>query len=67
MEGFKKSTSDIKEGENRDLGDNYYNEFTQQASYIAVGGIIATIDKVVKNELKNAFCVIRPPGHHAGK
>ena len=33
----------------------------------AVGSIIAAIDGVQKQEFKNAFCAVRPPGHHAEK
>ena len=33
----------------------------------AVGSIITAIDGVQNNEFKNAFCVVRPPGHHAEK
>ena len=32
-----------------------------------MGSIIAAIDGVQNNEFKNAFCAVRPPGHHAEK
>jgi acetoin utilization deacetylase AcuC-like enzyme len=32
----------------------------------AAGGVIHAIDRVMKKEASNAFCVVRPPGHHAG-
>ena len=32
----------------------------------AAGGMLAVVDAVVKGDVKNAFCVVRPPGHHAG-
>ena len=25
------------------------------------------IDKLMKDEIKNAFCIVRPPGHHSGE
>ena len=31
----------------------------------AVGGVFAAIDQVMLREVKNAFCLVRPPGHHA--
>ena len=31
----------------------------------AVSGVLAAVDSVCKREVKNAFCAIRPPGHHA--
>jgi acetoin utilization deacetylase AcuC-like enzyme len=33
----------------------------------AVGSIITAIDGVQQKEFKNAFCAVRPPGHHAEK
>jgi len=33
----------------------------------AVGGILVAIDRVMEAEIKNAFCAVRPPGHHALK
>jgi len=32
----------------------------------AAGAAVAATDAVVAGELKNAFCAVRPPGHHAG-
>jgi acetoin utilization deacetylase AcuC-like enzyme len=34
---------------------------------VAVGGVIALADALMKGEIKNAFGLIRPPGHHAMK
>src|SRR5690606_22086639 len=31
----------------------------------ALGGALAALDAVVLGEVDNAFCAIRPPGHHA--
>lgn len=36
-----------------------------EAALYAVGGICAAVDAVVAGEAKNAFCALRPPGHHA--
>ena len=33
----------------------------------AVGGVLATLDAVMAGRIRNAFCAIRPPGHHALK
>lgn len=35
------------------------------ASLHAVGGVLAAADAVVAGNVKNAFCAVRPPGHHA--
>ena len=31
----------------------------------AVGGVIDAVDAVLSGRVKNAFCAVRPPGHHA--
>ena len=31
----------------------------------AVGGVLLTIDRVMERKVNNAFCAVRPPGHHA--
>ena len=36
-----------------------------EAALYAVGGACAAVDAVAGGEAKNAFCALRPPGHHA--
>jgi acetoin utilization deacetylase AcuC-like enzyme len=31
----------------------------------AAGGILNAVDAVIERKARNAFCVVRPPGHHA--
>jgi len=31
----------------------------------AVGGVLAAVDAVMAGKVRNAFCAVRPPGHHA--
>ncbi len=31
---------------------------------LAVGGVLNAVDAVMAGELRNAFCAVRPPGHH---
>jgi acetoin utilization deacetylase AcuC-like enzyme len=31
----------------------------------AVGGVLNAVDAVMAGQARNAFCVVRPPGHHA--
>jgi acetoin utilization deacetylase AcuC-like enzyme/formylglycine-generating enzyme required for sulfatase activity len=33
----------------------------------AAGGVLAAVDAVVEGKVRNAFCAIRPPGHHASR
>jgi acetoin utilization deacetylase AcuC-like enzyme len=36
-----------------------------RAAYLAVGGALSASDAIVEGRVKNAFCAVRPPGHHA--
>ena len=36
-----------------------------EAALRAAGACIAAVDAVMKGEVQNAFCAVRPPGHHA--
>ncbi len=36
-----------------------------EAALRAAGAVIAAVDAVVADEVRNAFCAVRPPGHHA--
>ena len=48
-------------------GDTIISPGSEKASLDAVGSIISAIDGVQNKEFKNAFCSVRPPGHHAEK
>ena len=48
-------------------GDTIISPGSKEATLDAVGSIITAIDGVQNNEFKNAFCAVRPPGHHAEK
>ena len=37
------------------------------AALTAAGGVLSAIDAVVERKVTNAFCAVRPPGHHALK
>ena len=56
-----------KNGYNFLDGDTVVSPGSKDASRDAVGSIITAIDGVQKKEFKNAFCAVRPPGHHAEK
>ena len=38
---------------------------TGDAALRAAGAVIFAIDMIMAGEVKNAFCAVRPPGHHA--
>jgi len=48
-------------------GDTIISPGSKSATLDAAGSIIAAIDGVQNKEFKNAFCSVRPPGHHAEK
>lgn len=46
-------------------GDTLLNSHSWQAALRAAGAAMAATDAVMAGEVDNAFCAIRPPGHHA--
>jgi acetoin utilization deacetylase AcuC-like enzyme len=45
--------------------DTAVNAHTWEAALHAAGAVLAATDAVMAGELENAFCAVRPPGHHA--
>ena len=45
--------------------DTAINAHTWQAALRSAGAALAATDAVIAGELENAFCAVRPPGHHA--
>ncbi len=48
-------------------GDTSMNPFTYPAALRAAGAVVMAVDLVMAGKVENAFCNIRPPGHHAEK
>ena len=48
-----------------DSPDNQMCPVTYQVALLAVGGVLEATRRVMDGELDNAFCAVRPPGHHA--
>ena len=48
-----------------DSPDNQMCPFTYETALLAVGGVMDAVRQVMDGELNNAFCAVRPPGHHA--
>lgn len=46
-------------------GDTAMNPFSYQAALHAAGAVVLGVDMVMARQVENAFCNIRPPGHHA--
>lgn len=47
--------------------DTYLSPGSMEAAYRALGGICEAVDQVSEGKVDNAFCALRPPGHHAEK
>ncbi|HEX9719698.1 MAG TPA: histone deacetylase family protein [Ramlibacter sp.] len=45
--------------------DTLMNPDTWKAALRAAGAALSATDAVIAGELENAFCAVRPPGHHA--
>ena len=45
--------------------DTILSPGSKEATIDAVGSIITAINGVMKKDFRNAFCAVRPPGHHA--
>ncbi len=54
-----------KSGAVRLDADTIVSSGSKDAALRAAGAICAAVDAVVTGEVKNAFCAVRPPGHHA--
>ncbi len=48
-----------------DHSDNAICRDTYGVALLAVGGVLKAIDEVMAGNVDNAFCAVRPPGHHA--
>lgn len=48
-----------------DGADTFVCSGSWEAALRASGAVVAAVDEVIAGEVKNAFCAVRPPGHHA--
>jgi acetoin utilization deacetylase AcuC-like enzyme len=46
-------------------GDTVISPGSGEAALRAAGAVAAAVDAVIAGDFKNAFCAVRPPGHHA--
>lgn len=45
--------------------DTYISARSYEAAIYAAGAPLTAIDAIMQGEVKNAYCLVRPPGHHA--
>lgn len=48
-----------------DNPDNQIGPESYDTALLAVGGILKAADMLMERKIDNAFCAVRPPGHHA--
>ena len=54
-----KGVSDLSTGDTRVSPDSF------EVAHVAAGGVLSATDAVMAGTVRNAFCAVRPPGHHA--
>ncbi len=45
--------------------DTVMSEGSAEAALRAAGAVVAAVDEIQAGRLRNVFCAVRPPGHHA--
>lgn len=45
-------------------GDTYLSPGSMEAARRGAGALVRAVDMVMAGEVRNAFCAVRPPGHH---
>ena len=46
-------------------GDTAISEASLECAFAAAGSALSAVDAVLSRRVRNAFCLVRPPGHHA--
>ncbi|MFP3938384.1 MAG: histone deacetylase, partial [Phycisphaerae bacterium] len=63
---YETARSDIQSGRAMlSTGDTNVGPDSWEPTLLAAGGVISAVDAVMTDGLSGAFCVVRPPGHHA--
>lgn len=75
IDKLKAREEKLKEGEGKTCEDSldcYENKFTAKAALYAAGGTVEAVRAILrqksegpKKKVDSAFCIVRPPGHHA--
>lgn len=63
---FETARRDVASGSgDLSTGDTNICPQSFDVALLAAGGALRAVDAVMERKVKNAFCVLRPPGHHA--
>jgi len=65
----KRMIKEVKERSMKDESwidlDTYVNKNDFETARLAAGSVLTACQNVMKGKIENAFCMVRPPGHHA--
>ena len=65
-EYLKTARHDVRAGyHDLTTGDTQITPASWDVALLAAGGVLNAVDAVVTGQARNAFCAVRPPGHHA--
>jgi acetoin utilization deacetylase AcuC-like enzyme len=63
---FRMVQEDVRAGAGQlSTGDTVISARSLEVALRATGGVVNAVDAVVEGRMENAFCAVRPPGHHA--
>jgi acetoin utilization deacetylase AcuC-like enzyme len=65
IELVKRELANVQGVKELSTGDTDVTHESLAAARAAVGGVLNAADAVASGRVKNAFCAVRPPGHHA--
>jgi acetoin utilization deacetylase AcuC-like enzyme len=61
----RRELSNVRGTADLSTGDTLISPGSFEAAQYAAGGVLNAVDAVMTKRVKNAFCAVRPPGHHA--
>ena len=61
----RRELSSVRGVKELSTGDTLVSAGSLDAAEFAAGGVLEAVDAVMAGKVKNAFCAVRPPGHHA--
>ncbi|MCG3119803.1 MAG: Histone deacetylase-like amidohydrolase [bacterium] len=67
IENIAHASGNAGNGHTRLDADTSVCQDSFMAAQLAAGAAVEAVGKVLRGELNNAFCAVRPPGHHAEK